>query len=48
MSRENLLYELATKDMRLDWPATKLPEQGNAVFENFHTFCKNKILSKNN
>ena len=48
VSCENLLYELATGDMRLDWLATKSLEQGNTVFENFVTFCKNKILSKNN
>ena len=47
MSHENLLYKLANGDMRLDWPATKSLEQGNIVFENFDTFCKNKILSKN-
>ena len=48
VSRENLLYELATGDMQLDWPAIKSPEQSNTVFENFNTFCKNKILLKNN
>ena len=34
-------------DMRLVWPATELPKQGKTVFEIF-SFCKNKILSKNN
>ena len=48
MSHENLLYKLATRDMQLDWPATKSPEQGKIIFENFDTSCKNKILSKNN
>ena len=33
--------------MRLVWPATESPKQGNTVFEIF-IFCKNKILSKNN
>ena len=34
--------------MRLRWPVTKSPKQGNTVFENFQFFfCKNKILSKN-
>ena len=32
--------------MRLGWPATESPKQGNTVFEIFN-FCKNKILSKN-
>ena len=48
MSHENLLYKLATRDMQLDWPATKSLEQGKIIFENFDTSCKNKILSKNN
>ena len=50
VSYENLLYELATEDMQLDWPATESLEQGNTVFENFDTFCKKKKkkLSKNN
>ena len=40
MSRENLLYVLATGDMQLDWPATKSLEQGNTVFENLTLFVK--------
>ena len=40
VSRENLLYELAIRDMRLDWPVTKSPKQGNIVFESFDNFCK--------
>ena len=34
-------------DMQLVWPVTESPKQGNTVFEIF-SFCKNKILSKNN
>ena len=33
--------------MRLRWPTTESPKQGNTVFEIFFSFCKNKILSKN-
>ena len=33
--------------MQLVWPATESPKQDNTVFEIF-SFCKNKILSKNN
>ena len=46
VSRENLLYELATRDMRLDYPVTKSPEQGNTVFENLTLFVKTKYLPK--
>ena len=34
--------------MRLVLLATKLPKQGNTIFEIFENFCKNKVLSKNN
>ena len=33
--------------MRLGWPATESPKQGNIVFEIFQFFVKNKVLSKN-
>ena len=43
VSRKNLLCKLATRGMRLDWPATKSPEQGNIVFE---IFAKTKDFPK--
>ena len=46
MSHENLLYKLVTRDMQLDWPATKSLEQGKIIFENFDTSCKNKSFPK--
>ena len=32
--------------MRLDWPVTKSPEQGNTVFEIFDIFTKTKDFPK--
>ena len=43
MSHKNLLCELATGGMQLDWPATKSPEQGNTIFE---IFAKTKDFPK--
>ena len=46
VSHKNLLCELATGGMQLDWPATKSPVQGNTVFEIFYIFAKTKDFPK--
>ena len=46
VSRETLLRKLVTEGMRLDWPVTKSPEQGNIVFEIFDIFVKTKNFPK--
>ena len=46
VSCENPLYKLVIGGMRLDWPATKSPEQGNTVFEIFDIFAKTKYFPK--
>ena len=43
----NILWVVLTiRGMRLDWPTTKSPKQGNTIFENFDNFAKTKYFLK--
>ena len=46
VSRKNLLCKLATGGMQLYWPAIKLLEQCNTIFEIFNIFAKTKDFPK--